>query len=117
MHSRNVRLTALLLQEVNLALRSVKDPGLTGIITVTDIKLSADRMNAFVYFSVLGGSAVAQSTAKALKRAGPFIRHVLAGRLALRVIPELEFRYDDTPRNASRIDGLLNRIAKEREGT
>ncbi|MBI5210908.1 MAG: 30S ribosome-binding factor RbfA [Elusimicrobia bacterium] len=122
MYSRNDRLNTLLLSEVGLALRGVKDPGLAGMVTLTGVDMSADRKVATVYYSVFGESRERQSTSQALKRAAPYVRHVLSKRLSMKVIPQVVFRYDETPQRASRVEAILNKLSEppsrsDRSGT
>ncbi len=115
MYARSERLRELLRTEVARALRGVKDPGLSGFMTVTDLALSADLKTATVYYSILGSGRERQSSAAALERASPYIRQVLRKRLTLKLIPHLVFLYDETPRKASRIEQLLMKIEGEEE--
>ncbi len=98
-----------------MALRQVKDPGVAGFMTVTGVELSEDRKTARVHYSILGDPAQRKSTSLALERAAEFIRQVMKKRLSLKVIPRFDFIYDDTPRNASRIEGLLEKIRREKD--
>ena len=113
MFSRSERLRELFRVEVAKVLRNVKDPGLSGFMTVTDLGLSSDKKTATVYYSILGTELQKESTAKALERCAPFIRQVLRKRLALKTIPHFVFVYDDTPLKASRIDKLLLQLERE----
>ncbi|MBI4678291.1 MAG: 30S ribosome-binding factor RbfA [Elusimicrobia bacterium] len=113
MYSRNDRLNALLMVEISIALRCVKDPGLGGLLTVTGVELAPDRKVATVFYSVLGEARQRQSTAQALKRAAPFVRHTMAKRLSLKVIPQVVFKFDETPQRADRVETILNRLTEE----
>lgn len=114
MFARSDRLRELFRAEITLALRGVKDPGLSGgLLTVTDLSLSPDMKTATVYYSVLGSKRQLESSSKALERASPYLRQVLRKRLTLKNIPELRFVFDDTPRRASRIDQILLRLERE----
>lgn len=115
MFSRDERLRELFQQEIILALRGVKDPGLSGLLTVTDLALSADRKTARVYFSVLGSERDRQGTTEALERAAPYLRQVLRKRLSLKTIPVIVFSYDDTPRRAAAVEKTFLKIEAERE--
>ena len=114
MYDRGERLKELYKELVNEILREVKDPGLTGFMTVTDCSLSADRKTVTVYYSILGTESEKERTAKALERAAPYMRELLKKRVTVKVVPHIKFQYDDTPRKASRIDALLNKLEKER---
>ncbi|MBI5622615.1 MAG: 30S ribosome-binding factor RbfA [Elusimicrobia bacterium] len=115
MYTRNDRLNALFMEEISLALRSVKDPGLSGFLTVTGVSLSADRKLATVYYSVFGEAEQKQSTTAALRRAAKFIRHTMVKRLSLKIIPEIVFKFDDTPARADRVESILNRLDDEKK--
>lgn len=114
MFERSDRLKELFREEIVEALRGVKDPGVAGFMTVTGVDLSADRKTVTVYYSIIGDPRQQKSTAKALERSAPYIRHVLRKRLSIKVIPQVVFEYDETPKKASRIDKLLLDIEKER---
>lgn len=114
MYSRNDRLKELYRELVTKLLREVKDPGLAGFWTVTDLQLSVDRKTATVYYSILGSEEQRAAAGKALERAAPYLRVLLKKEVTVKVIPHLVFVYDETPRKASRIDELLNRLEKER---
>ncbi len=115
MYDRGERLKELYKELVSELLRQVKDPGLTGFLTVTDLDLSADRKTAVVYYSVLGSDAERESAAKALERAAPYLRELIKKRVTVKTIPNLKFKFDDTPKKASRIDELLFKLEKERD--
>jgi len=114
MYDRGERLKELFKELITELLREVKDPGLTGFLTVTDLQLSQDRKNATVYYSIMGSDAERESAAKALERAAPYLRSLLKKKVTVKVVPQLLFRFDETPRKASRIDALLNKLEKER---
>lgn len=113
MYDRSERVGEQLQQEIAALLREVKDPGVQGLLTVTDLKLSRDRKSAVVFFSVLGTRAQRESTEKSLPRVAPFLRHQLRERLSLRVIPKITFEYDHTPERAQRIEKILSDIERE----
>lgn len=114
MHSRNDRLRELYKELITRLLREVKDPGLTGFLTVTDLSLSVDRKTATVYYSILGSEAEREAAGKALQRAAPYLRVLLKKKVTVKVVPSIVFEYDETPRKASRIDELLNKLEKEK---
>ncbi|MBI3552720.1 MAG: 30S ribosome-binding factor RbfA [Elusimicrobia bacterium] len=113
MFARSERLKELFRVEITKTLTSVKDPGLSGFLTVTDVDLSADGKTVNVFYSLLGSGAQRESTQKALERASPYIRQVLRKRLTLKMIPAIVFHYDDTPQRASRVDKLLLQLEQE----
>ena len=109
-YARRDRLQQLFRDEVALAVRNVKDPGLKGFLTITDLELSADQKNAKVYYSILGTQEQRQAADEALHRAAPYIRQVLRKRLSMKFVPQFDFIFDDTPRKAALIDKMLLKI-------
>jgi ribosome-binding factor A len=92
--------------------REVHDPGV-GFVTITKVSLTADLQIARVYYTTLAAGAARQETARALDRAKPFVRRQLAGRLGLRRMPEIEFRFDQTIEHQARIEQLIHDIHEQ----
>lgn len=97
----------------DLLAREVHDPGI-GFITVTRATVTPDLQIARVYYTTLGSESARKDTVKALGRATPFLRRQLAGRLRLRRVPELEFRFDQSVEHQDRIERLIHQIQEER---
>ena len=85
---------------------AVHDPGI-GFITLTRVAVTADLQLARVYYTTLGDEKSRTQTAQALGRATPFLRRQIGGRLRLRRIPELEFRFDPSVESQDRIEQIL----------
>ncbi len=85
----------------------VRDPDLAGVpITVSEIRVSADLRNATAYVMPLGGNDC-DIVVEALRRAAPFLRRNLAGKLTMKYAPNLLFEPDTTFDYAGRINQLL----------
>jgi ribosome-binding factor A len=95
-----------------LLARKVKDPGI-GLLTLTHVKVSADLQVARVYYTIVGDATARRNTAKALERARPFLRRLLAERIRLRRAPELAFEFDESIEREHRIEALLEEIRRE----
>jgi len=113
-YERNDRLKALYKELVSTHLREVKDPGLVGFLTVTGVDLAQDRRTLKVFYSILGTDAERERAAAALERAAPYLRELIKKKVSVKTIPNLLFTYDGTPKKASRIDELLNKLEKEK---
>lgn len=113
MFQRRDRVVELLRQELSELIRNLKDPNLSGLITITDVVLSRDMKNARIFFSVFGSDKDKKDSAKVLERSARFLHRQLRDRLSMKVIPSLEFRFDDTPERAQRVEDILTRIEKE----
>ena len=85
----------------------IHDPGLAGVaVTVTEVRISPDLRNATAYVMPLGGDDV-PGVLEALHRAAPFVRRLMAKKIKLRRLPNLQFEADQTFEEAGRIEDLL----------
>ena len=82
------------------------DP-LLGLVTVMDIKLSADVHYATVYVTVLDESQE-EAALEALQTHRTYLRTQLAHQLHIRHTPELRFMLDEMEKRAQRIEQLLD---------
>ena len=87
-------------------IRSVKDPRVRGLISVTAVETTPDLKYAKIYVSVLDKSASAQAL-KGLKSASGWLRRELGRTLDLRSTPELSFVRDDSIDQGAHILDLL----------
>ena len=95
-----------------LLAREVHDPGV-GFITLTRVKMSPDLQAARVYYTTMGDEKAQRETAKALKRAAPFLRRQLGQRIRLRRVPEVAFFYDESIAQGDRIEQILQELKAE----
>lgn len=91
---------------------AVHDPGI-GFITLTRVQVSPDLQHARVFYTTLGDEKARRETALALDRATPFLRRHIGGRLRLRRVPELEFRFDQSIEQQDRIEQILRDLHEE----
>lgn len=97
-----VVLSELLTHEVN-------DPRLEGV-TVSAIRLSADRTRARVYFSVIGDPERERQATDGFAAAATFMRRELGRRMRLRTVPTLEFFRDTSYEYGDRMERLFDRL-------
>lgn len=95
-----------------LARGDVHDPGI-GFITLTRVQMSPDLQLARVFYTTLGDPRARKETARALERATPFLRRQIGGRLRLRRVPEIEFRFDESIAHQDRIEQILRDLHQE----
>ena len=88
----------------------LKNPDVTGMISVTRVKVSPDLKYAKVYVSILNPKSV-EETMKGLKESAGFIRSQVAKTVNLRITPELVFEYDDSIEHGEKIDNILKQIS------
>ena len=95
-------------REMSSLIRSVKDPRVTGLISVTAVETTPDLKFCKIYISVLDKSDVNQ-VLKGLKSASGYLRRELGRTLNLRNTPELSFVRDDSiDKGAHILDMLRN---------
>jgi ribosome-binding factor A len=95
-----------------LIAREVHDPGI-GFLTLTRVAVTPDLQLARVYYTSLGDEQAQRETAKALKRATPFLRRQIGSRIRLRRVPELAFFYDESIAHTDRIEQILQDLKAE----
>jgi ribosome-binding factor A len=94
MSQRTERVDELLRQEIGeIVAREIADPRV-GFATITEVETTPDLRHAKVWVSVIGQQAERDATIAALRRAVPFVRHELGGRLRLRRIPDLHIQLE-----------------------
>ena len=93
----------------------VHDPVIEGhMITVPEVRLSADLRLATVYVMPLGGRDQREVIA-ALERNKKFLRGEIARRVNLKFAPDIRFRIDERFDEAERIEKLLRTPAVQRD--
>lgn len=95
--------------------RGLKDPGI-GFVSITDVVVSGDLRHAKIFVSVLGDEDAKRQTMAALERARGYVRSELGARIAVRFVPEILFRLDESIERGTRISSLLRKVAKEEPG-
>jgi ribosome-binding factor A len=73
----------------------IRDPRVS-FVTISGVNLSPDLRHARVYFSLLVDEDKASEITAVLNKAVPYLRSKIAKKMALRVVPDLFFVYDDT---------------------
>lgn len=96
-------------QVSNVIMNDIKDPHLTGLISVTKAKVTPDLKYAKVYVSILNAKNTKQDLA-ILKKSAGLTRSLLAKRMNLRITPEIIFELDDSMEYGARIDSILKEI-------
>ena len=96
----------------NIINYEVTNSNVTGMISVTSVKISPDLRYAKVSVSILNSKKVKQTLA-GLKTSSGFIRSRIAEKINWRVTPELVFELDDSMQYGERIDTILKDIMKD----
>jgi len=118
MNRRPDRVAEAIREAVEMFLaEGVKDPRVTGLVTVTGVDVTRDLRHARVHVSIMGTETEKTSTMEGLASVAGHLRGRLARSLQLRSTPELEFKYDASIAHAARIDSLLEQIRTNEAAT
>jgi ribosome-binding factor A len=86
----------------------VKDPRV-GMVTLSEVQLTADYAHAKVFFTTLVDDPVAiQNTLNGLKKAAGFLRAQLGKRLYIHTLPELHFVHDTSTTRGAALSKLID---------
>ena len=104
--NRMGRINEEIQREMSSLIRTVKDPRVTGMVSVTAVETTNDLSYAKIFISVLDKSDVNQ-VIKGLKSAAGYLRRELGRTLNLRHTPELIFERDDSIDKGAHVLDLL----------
>lgn len=108
-YSRTRRVGEQIQREMaQLVQQEIKDPRL-GLVTISAVKLSKDMSHATIFFTVLDEEHPIEETLKVLEGAAGFLRHELAKRMQLRIVPHIHFKYDDSISYGNELSDLINK--------
>ncbi len=92
----------------------LKNPNVTGMISVTRVKITPDFKYAKVYVSILNSKDM-KKTMEGLQTSSGFIRSQIAKTVNLRITPELVFELDDSLAYGEKIDSILKELNKDKQ--
>lgn len=108
-YSRTRRVGEQIQREMaQLVQQEIKDPRL-GLVTISAVKLSKDMSHANIFFTVLDEEHPVEETLKILEGAAGFLRHELAKRMQLRIVPHIHFKYDESISYGNDLSALINK--------
>lgn len=88
--------------------RECADPRLR-LVTVTEVQMSPDLKHARVMVASADPDASGTEALAALRHAGTRLRRGLAGSVRLRVVPRLDFHWDDRGERYRQLETLIER--------
>ncbi|MCU7939318.1 MAG: 30S ribosome-binding factor RbfA [gamma proteobacterium symbiont of Bathyaustriella thionipta] len=121
--SRSRRVGELIQRELaTLLAREVKDPRLS-LISITAVDVTRDMGLAKVFYTVIDANVDDENlnerkkqVQEGLKKASGFLRYELGQRIKLRVVPNLDFRYDESVIRGAQLTQLIdNAIADDKD--
>ena len=99
-------------RELSDILRSLKDPRITGLLSIVKLDLSRDLSHCKVYISSLEGLEAGKRAVEGLTSAAGYIRREIGQRLKMRRSPEFHFVADDSIEYSADIARILNDLEK-----
>ena len=108
-HDRPAQVASEFAHELGVVLTrgALKDPRVTGMVTVTGAKMAPDLKEITVYLSILGDEPVKKSTLEGLRAAATWLQREVSRNLKLRHTPHLRIVFDESVERGDRIDRLL----------
>jgi ribosome-binding factor A len=94
--------------------RGLSDPRVSGMITVTEVRVSPDHKAAFIRVSVLPADRQ-KLTMHGLRAAAAHIRRQAGERVRTRSMPEIHFELDESTKKQAEVMGAIARATAERE--
>lgn len=89
----------------------VKDPRLSPLLTVAEVRVNADLSHAKVYITAMDERGPA--SVEILNNLSGFLRSHLLRRMRTRVIPHLQFVYDTTAEKGAQLSALIEAAVRE----
>ena len=97
----------------NVITFELQNSKVTGMVSVTKVRITPDFRYARVYVSLLNSKSNTK-TMEGLKESAGFIRAQIAKTMNLRVTPELSFEMDDSMEYGAKIDKILNDLNQKK---
>lgn len=112
--NRMDRVNAYIMELLGQAIRRVKDPRLSPLAAVTEVRTAKDLSMAKVFVSFDGTRAEREETLAALTAARGWLKREIGQQLTMKKVPDLVFLLDDTIERGARVIAKLSQIARER---
>lgn len=103
-------------RELAELLKTVKDPRVSGLISITGVRTTPDLKYAKVYISTLDKTNE-KDVIRGLKSASGYLRRELGRNMRLRYTPELIFTADDSIDRGAHILELINKVEEKEAKT
>ena len=116
MSRRTEMLASTIQQELaQIIMRDLSDPRLTGMPSITRVKVSPDLSIADVYVTIMGTEGQQTAALNALKHSAGMMRTKLTKVLSLRQAPFLKFHIDEGLKKEIAVLDLLRKVREEDE--
>ena len=114
MSRRTERVASVIQQELaQIIMRDLSDPRLTGMPSITRVKVSPDLSIADVFVTIMGTAGQQTAALNALRHSAGLMRTKLTDAMTLRVAPFLKFHIDEDLKKELQMQDLLEKVAAE----
>lgn len=93
--------------------RGLQDPRVSGMVTVTGVRVTPDLASAFISVSIFPPEKQ-QITLHGLQSAAAFVRRKAGERVEMRKLPAFVFRLDESLKRQAEVFESLARVREER---
>ena len=98
---------------MEIIMRELQDPRITGMPSITRVKVSSDLSIADVYVTVMGTEGQQSAAINALRHSAGMMRTKLTKSLTLRQAPFLKFHIDENLKKELAVLDLLRKVEEE----
>ncbi len=109
-YNRIDRISEEVKRELSMIIHEMKDPRLSGMVSVVGVRVTKDLKFAKAFISVMGDEQEKKNVLDALKSAAGFIRKEVGHRINLRATPEFSFVIDDSIEYGAHINEVLKNL-------
>lgn len=114
MSRRTERLASIIQRELAMIiLRELNDPRLTGMPSITRVKVSPDLSIADVFITVMGAEGQQTAALNALRHSAGLMRTRLTQEISLRATPFLKFHLDENLKKELELLDTLRKVSEE----
>ena len=118
MSHRIRKINQLIREELSKLLqRQVKDPRLSGFVSVNEVNTSPDLKSAKVYISTVADEQEKEKILRAISSASGYLHSELFKRLQMRHVPDLSFHWDDSIEKGAHLLELIEQVAEQEKET
>ena len=86
--------------------QELKDPRLSGLISITKVSVTKDLKYCKIFVSILGSQDI-DETMKALKSGAGVVRKAIGDNIRMHSTPEVKFEFDDSLEYGEKIQRII----------
>jgi len=115
---RKIKLAKQIKREVNAIIHKDFHIPVGVILTITDVSVSDDCHNCFIYYSVYSADEAhllreTGRMSRMLTGKANYFKYIIGKNMRIKIVPNVHFKIDKTPVKAAKIDDIFSEISKE----